>query len=684
MSRRAIGCVLAALAASLLAHAQVERTSKSDFAGRWEIRVEPPAGGAPGAVLILEVSAGAEPTGKVVDSRVQVTRLKELSVKGGELVFVVEMGPTVTFRGKRSGERLEGTNDLMNAKWVGVQTTRDKLEAPVETEDQKAFNAAVRSDPRERIAALEKFAADFPNSPLREQARFQAAAQPGPPTQRKAALEKFLADFPDGRLKDQATFQLAVMNPNAEERLAALEKFVADFPKSSSRVAAYNQMLAPLLARKPLDEERLRRVIDDYIGSTAEAPISLGNRIVDTRADASNNVADRLMVAEVMLDKALELIQKALARVTDKTSPSAKAMYLTTLGQVQFKRKDYEAAESALKSAIDAGRGDESAEAQLYLAKVYEARGNNEAALDLYLQAAAKTGGAEVKGALEKAYRAKYGSLAGLHERIDTTLLSRPKPFEPGRYDGAPRKVVLAELFTGSECRPCIAADLAFDGLIERYGRKDVAILEYHLHIPGPDPMTQSDSLERAKYYGVGGTPTVIVDGSDKHMGGGLADGASRNFELYKGKIEKRLDAAAPAQLTALKLERKGDDIAISGRVALDQGIDAAKTRLRLALAEDVVHYTGGNGIHFHHFVVRKMLGSAEGIRIDDQRDFSLRANLAELKGQLGSYLDTYEKSRTNFRWSEKPIDVRSQDLVVVALVQNDDTREVLQAAFVK
>jgi thiol-disulfide isomerase/thioredoxin len=43
---------------------------------------------------------------------------------------------------------------------------------------------------------------------------------------------------------------------------------------------------------------------------------------------------------------------------------------------------------------------------------------------------------------------------------------------------------VLAELFTGSECPPCVGADLAFDGLVEAVPAKYLAVLVYHLPIP--------------------------------------------------------------------------------------------------------------------------------------------------------------------------------------------------------
>ena len=56
------------------------------------------------------------------------------------------------------------------------------------------------------------------------------------------------------------------------------------------------------------------------------------------------------------------------------------------------------------------------------------------------------------------------------------------------------KRVVVVELFTGAECPPCVSADVAFDALLETYKPNEVVLLEYHLHIPGPDPLTNADS----------------------------------------------------------------------------------------------------------------------------------------------------------------------------------------------
>ena len=76
------------------------------------------------------------------------------------------------------------------------------------------------------------------------------------------------------------------------------------------------------------------------------------------------------------------------------------------------------------------------------------------------------------------------------------------------------------ELFTGAQCPPCVAADVAFDALEMAYDPKDLILSQYHMHIPGPDPLTNPASIARWDFYrekypqNVGGTPTTMFNGS--------------------------------------------------------------------------------------------------------------------------------------------------------------------------
>ncbi len=79
------------------------------------------------------------------------------------------------------------------------------------------------------------------------------------------------------------------------------------------------------------------------------------------------------------------------------------------------------------------------------------------------------------------------------------------------------------ELFTGAQCPPCVAADVAFDALLQTYKPTEFIGLQYHLHIPGPDPLTNNDSEERQKYYGsaIRGTPSTFFNGKARPAAAG-------------------------------------------------------------------------------------------------------------------------------------------------------------------
>ena len=150
-----------------------------------------------------------------------------------------------------------------------------------------------------------------------------------------------------------------------------------------------------------------------------------------------------------------------------------------------------------------------------------------------------------------------------LTEKIESER-TKAKNFDPGKRTekNSTGRIVLAELFTGAECGPCVAADHAFDNLAEYYPRNDLAILEYHVHIPGPDPLTNPDSYRRYSYYGGDfGTPTVFIDGKEKLTGGGNDVVAANRFRVYNylaGKHgKKKPTPSAALRFAAVKISSK-------------------------------------------------------------------------------------------------------------------------------
>jgi hypothetical protein len=277
--------------------------------------------------------------------------------------------------------------------------------------------------------------------------------------------------------------------------------------------------------------------------------------------------------------------------------------------------------------------------------------------------------------ALEKAGKEKEAKeiqvqLAKLDFRI------KPKPYA-GRKNKSAR-AILVELFTGAQCPPCVAADLAFDALGKTYKPSEVILLQYHLHIPDSDPLTSPDSEARAQFYedSIRGTPTILFNGRVAAPGGGDRDDALEKYEEYVEGLDPLLETVPKAELK-LSTTRKDGKITIATEVD-KLAATGDEVRLRVVLIEEQVTYKGRNGLPVHHHVVRSMPGGADGTAIKEKSlKKSFTVDVAELKKKLTEYLDNHEKKRP-FPNKERSLELKK--LKVVAFVQNDRGGEVLQA----
>jgi hypothetical protein len=278
------------------------------------------------------------------------------------------------------------------------------------------------------------------------------------------------------------------------------------------------------------------------------------------------------------------------------------------------------------------------------------------------LRAAGKDGEvAEVEARMERA-----------EEELDRTWEEKSLPFEPAPFPGRrgkSRRAVLVELFTGAQCLPCVAADLAFDGLLRTCPPGDVVLVQYHLHIPGPDPLANRDTERRAEYYRVPGTPNLRIDGREGPEAGGNRDMARDTYTRLLGGIAEELEAEAAATLT-VTAARHGERV----EVTAEAGGLPRRGALRLLLVEDVARYLGGNGQRLHHHVVRAFPGGVDGVRAaGGAARQHVTIDLAELRKSLRAELAESPASKEG-SWPLKR-------LKVVALAQDDDSKDVLQAA---
>jgi hypothetical protein len=275
--------------------------------------------------------------------------------------------------------------------------------------------------------------------------------------------------------------------------------------------------------------------------------------------------------------------------------------------------------------------------------------------------------------------------LANLEVALDKEYLAKVPPFKPKAFEGRKSKsdrVAVMELFTGAQCPPCVAADVAFDALQKAYQPTELVLIQYHMHIPGPDPLTNAECEARWKYYGekfpkaIGGTPTALFNGKPQAPGGGGMGNSEGKFKQFKSIIDPLLDTESTIKITG-SVSARGEKLAIKVDVS---GLKEAKddVKLRFVLVEESIKYVGGNGLRFHHQVVRSMPGGAEGTTLTDKSTAkSVDVDLADIRNGLTKYLDDFAKVN-EFPSKDRPLDLKN--LRVIALVQDDSSREILQA----
>jgi tetratricopeptide (TPR) repeat protein len=493
-------------------------------------------------------------------------------------------------------------------------------------------------------------------------------APPPPPTPRITQT----ASLPP----DRKAYVDALRITDPQKKVEALEKFVADFPDSFLLSGANQQILTTLARSFPDQQDRILDAAKKTIAS-AQEPLKGGTY---------TTVVYILLDNGILLDKAEDFAREGLAWVEEdqaKRLKLARAPYYASLGRLNLKRGKLKEAEKYLKDAISANP--QSLDAMIGLAELAEKKNDTATALNYY--ASASLTGRMKPDSREKffdLYRRNHeGSLKGLEELLDQRYRKDfPSPIKVEHY--APpasrsERLVLAEVFTGAGCGPCVAADLAFDAYLERYPRKDLAVIMYHLHIPLPDPMTNASTEARAKYYAVNSVPSYAIDG-EKNSGGGSREMTKDFYNRTTPTIEKRLASA---------LDAAGDTAQVKVRATVDQVKAGPRVRLQVALVEEMLRYNGENGVRFHPMVVRSLAGpDAGGFVIDASKPTSVDVvfDLARITQELKAHLDQYEERRKEdkFQFSQKKHEIDASALSVVAFVQDDESKQILQAVSIR
>ncbi len=541
------------------------------------------------------------------------------------------------------------------------------------------------------------------NPPAKAQAAQPDAAKPDAT---KPAEAKPEAPRPSReRPPDMKAFTEATAIKDSDKKIEALEKWKADFPESQMRSSADNAILVALLRRKPQQPERIRAFAEGmYREAEPKNRASVANTIATQYLENDLFLRDAQRYARKSVDSmrlAAYLDEQAASYAKRKQKPpspeelakrfqESRAARMAILGRIEVKLGQTAKGQKMLEDVYAVTP--KNAEVAAVLGELAFQAGDDSKALE-YLIPARLSGRPEkaANEAIEAIYRKQHGgSLDGLDAMLDAEYRKRfPNPLELAAYQPTEKRsdrVVLAEVFTGSGCPPCVGADLAFDAALERYSRKELAVVMYHQHIPRPDPMTNPDTQARAKSYDVTGVPTFAIDGKAT-TGGGPRENTKHIYERFDKDLEKDLETPAEATLHA-EASLAGNLVRV--RAAVDDiKSDSKDLKVQVLLLEKEIRYSGENGVRFHPMVVRAMGGEKDqGFALDPAAptSFEHTFDLDAVTQALKAHLDDYEAKGhrgESFTFIEKKDRINRANLAVVVFVQDDKTKHVLQAAYI-
>src|SRR5205807_10428259 len=113
---------------------------------------------------------------------------------------------------------------------------------------------------------------------------------------------------------------------------------------------------------------------------------------------------------------------------------------------------------------------------------------------------------------------------------------------------------------------------------------------------------------------------------------------------------------------------------------------ESKDVKVQIALVEKEQRFNGENGIRFHPMVVRAMGGKdGAGFALAGER-YEQKFDLEAVGKALKTHLDDFEAKGYHgdpYHFLEKKYQIDPNDLAIVVFVQDDQTKHVLQAAYV-
>lgn len=510
---------------------------------------------------------------------------------------------------------------------------------------------------------------------------------------------KAFVSFEQGKINDAVAIQKEALIGN--EKNSEYVMNLARYEKSAgNNIDAYKNISKAIILG---NHEKAVEYLNDWItkekSSETERKKFKSEKINDAitaylnlekTLEAKSSVAACLAAVNIDLPTAKKYADEAVSSINEKTSIENVSVFKMNLAFVYSAMGNNEAALIELKSIEDfAAPWD--IDFWFLLGQTYERLGKEDDSFNSYLVGMIFPETNKISKAVERISQKNNITKETINQKVDQ-LKNDLKKFEPGHFTrkNKSNKVVVAELFTGAECPPCVAADNAFDLMAEYYPKDALAILEYHVHIPGPDPMTNPSSFDKYLWYGGNfGTPTVFLDGVEQLVGGGPDFVTKNRFTIYKYSLDKYFSEQSEAKIEG-SVELQSEMVNINLNVEALSNEKPENLLTQIALVEKSIDYTGANGVAKHIYVVRNLVNGAEGVKFNADKKQTIREviDISKVEAGIKSYLDEPTKHpswRANLRfsgWKARPDSINKNNLAVIVYVQNALSKKILSAKY--
>lgn len=226
------------------------------------------------------------------------------------------------------------------------------------------------------------------------------------------------------------------------------------------------------------------------------------------------------------------------------------------------------------------------------------------------------------------------------------------------------QRLVLLEEFTQASCPPCASTNPGLNAMLNQHPSEVVSI-KYQTDWPGSDVMNLHNPNEvqtRVSYYGVTGVP-------DGELDGGLGFSGQPVTMTY-GDVASRYSETSPLTIDVdFTLSPAQDSIYAHAMIRCTEGFTGGVNKAHMVVIERNIYFSssnppGNNGELEFEGVMKKMLPSDQGTTVPTT-------------WVIGDSLEL------NYAWKLANVyDVRQ--LAVVVFVQNNTTKEVYQAGYMR